>query len=98
MSKVEQAEIDNPSPREILSDRTIHLSYAIPTSYDPPVITDFGAARLGDPGQNTVAMIMPGVFRAPEITAAMEWDSQIDIWAFGVMVGVRDALGPHDFN
>lgn len=45
VSKVEQAEIDNPSPRKILTDRTIHLSYAMPTSHDPPVITDFGAAR-----------------------------------------------------
>lgn len=98
MSKVEQAEIDNPSPREILSDRTIHLSYAIPTGYDPPVITDFGAARLGNPGQKYRGDVMPGVFRAPEIIAAMEWDSQIDIWAFGVMVAVGVALASYDFN
>lgn len=88
VSKVEQAEIDSPSPREVLTDRTIHLSYAMPTSYDSPVITDFGAARLGDPGQKHRGDVMPGVFRAPEVIAAMEWDSKIDIWAFGVMVRV----------
>lgn len=96
VSKVEQAEIDSPSPRKILTDRTIHLSYAMPTSYDPPVITDFGAARLGDPGQKHRGDVMPGVFRAPEIIAAMEWDSQIDIWSFGVMVRVRAEIKSFD--
>ncbi len=86
VSKVEQAEIDSPSPRKILADRTIHLSYAMPTTYEPPVITDFGAARLGDPGQKHSGDVMPGVFRAPEIIAGMEWDSKIDIWSIGVMV------------
>jgi hypothetical protein len=89
VSKVERAEIVSPSPRKILTDRTIHLSYAMPTSYDPPVITDFGAARLGDPGQKHRGDVMPGVFRAPEIIAAMEWDSKIDISSFGVMVRFR---------
>jgi serine/threonine protein kinase len=96
VSKVEQAEINSPSPRKILTDRTIHLSYAMPTSYDPPVITDFGAARLGDPGQKHRGDVMPGVFRAPEIIAVMEWDSKIDIWYFGVMVRVRAEIKAFD--
>jgi serine/threonine protein kinase len=95
VSKVEQAEIDSPSPCRILTDRIIHLSYTMPTSYDPPVITDFGAARLGDPGQKHHGDVMPGVFRAPEVIVAMEWDSKFDIWSSGVMVRVRSALEPH---
>ncbi|CAK1362660.1 Dual specificity protein kinase pom1 [Cercospora beticola] len=86
IAKVEQAELDNPSPRKVLADRTIHLSYAMPTSYDPPVITDFGAARLGEPGQKYSGDVMPGAFRAPEVIAGMQWDSQIDIWSVGVMI------------
>ena len=88
LSKVEQAEITKPSPRKILGDRTIHLSYAMPTTYDPLSITDFGAARLGLPGQKYTGDVMPGVFRAPEIIAGMEWDSKIDIWSVGVMVRI----------
>ena len=88
MSKVEKAELANPSPRKLLADRTIYLSYAMPTSYNPPVITDFGAARLGDPGQKYTGDVMPGVFRAPEIIAGMEWDSKVDIWSVGVMVRI----------
>ena len=71
-----------------MPDRTIHLSYAMPTTYDPPFITDFGAARLGHPGQKFSGDVMPGVFRVPEIIAGMEWDSRIDIWSVGVMVRV----------
>lgn len=94
LSKVEQAEFAEPSPRKVLRDRTIHLSYAMPTTYDPPVITDFGAARLGLPGQKHSGDVMPGVFRAPEVIAGMEWDSQIDIWSLGVMVcfGITPAI------
>ncbi|KAI7554986.1 protein kinase [Hortaea werneckii] len=86
ISKVEQAELAEPSPRKVLADRTIHLSYEVPTTYNPPVITDFGAARLGDPGQKYSGDVMPGVFRAPEVIAGMEWDSQIDISSVGVMI------------
>jgi len=96
VSKVEQAEIDSPSPCKIVADRAIHLSYAMPTSYEPPVITDFGSARLGEPGQKYRGDVMPGVFRAPEVISGMEWDSKIDIWAFGVMVRPNDVLEePH---
>lgn len=86
LSKVENAELAKPSPRKVLPHRTIHLSYTVPTSFDPPVITDFGAARLGEPGQKHSGDVMPAVFRAPEIIAGMKWDSQIDIWSVGVMV------------
>ncbi|TKA28453.1 hypothetical protein B0A50_03920 [Salinomyces thailandicus] len=86
VSKVEEAELANPSPRKILADRTIHLSYAMPTSYRAPVITDFGSAHIGTPGQKFHGDVMPGVYRAPEIIAGLEWDSKIDIWSFGVMI------------
>ncbi len=65
----------------------------MPTTYNPPVITDFGAARLGDPGQKYSGDVMPGVFRAPEIIAGIEWDSKIDIWSIGVMVRILTPQG-----
>ncbi|RMZ24971.1 hypothetical protein D0859_10986, partial [Hortaea werneckii] len=83
ISKVEEAELAEPSPRKVLADRTIHLSYTMPNYIQT---TDFGHARLGDPGQKHSGDVMPGVFRAPEVIAGMEWDSQIDIWSVGVMI------------
>lgn len=85
-SKIEQKELQNPSPRKVLDDRVIHLSYTMPITHGAPVITDFGAAHLGNPGQKHPGDIMPGVYRAPEVILGMNWDSKIDIWSVGVMV------------
>ncbi|EEU37263.1 uncharacterized protein NECHADRAFT_92250 [Fusarium vanettenii 77-13-4] len=78
--------LDNPSPRKVLTDRTIYLSYRMPITSDPLVISDFGAAVLGQPGQKHTGDVMPGVYRAPEIILGLEWDSKIDIWSVGVMI------------
>ncbi|THX66867.1 protein kinase [Aureobasidium pullulans] len=98
VAKVEQAEITNPSARKVLTDRTIYPSYAMPTTYEAPFITDFGTARLGQPGQKHCGDVMPGIYRAPEIIAGMAWDSKIDIWSLGVMMCtnllLRDLLLP----
>jgi serine/threonine protein kinase len=93
--EVEEAELKHPSQRKVLPDRVIHTSQSVPITYGPPVICDFGSARLGDRFSGDV---MPGVYRAPEIIMGMEWDSKIDIWSVGVMVScplllaVRDEL------
>lgn len=58
----------------------------MPITYGEPIICDFGAARLGEPGQKHSGDVMPGVYRAPEIIVGTEWDSKIDIWSVGVMV------------
>ena len=85
-STIQQKELQNPSPRKVLDERVIHLSYTMPITHGAPVITDFGAASLGDPGQKHSGDVMPGVYRAPEVILGMEWDSKIDIWSVGVMV------------
>lgn len=85
-SKIEQSEREQPSPRKIRGDRVIYPSYAMPITYGPPIISDFGAACLGFPGQKHSGDVMPGVYRAPEIILGMEWDSKIDIWSVAVMV------------
>lgn len=86
-STIEQEELQNPSPRKVMDDRVIHLSYTMPITHGAPLITDFGAARLGNPGQKHSGDVMPGIYRAPEVILGMEWDSKIDIWSIGVMVG-----------
>ena len=58
----------------------------MPITSDPLVISDFGAAVIGQPGQKYTGDVMPGVYRAPEIVLGMEWDSKIDIWSVGAMV------------
>jgi serine/threonine protein kinase len=82
-SKLEQDEIEHPSPRKVLLNRTIYLSKPMPITRGPPILGDFGASRTGERFSGDV---MPGVYRAPEIIMGMEWDSKIDIWSIGVMV------------
>ena len=46
--EMEQAELQHPSPRKVLSDRTIYRSHPMPITPGPLNICDFGAAKLGD--------------------------------------------------
>ncbi|TEA19602.1 Serine/threonine-protein kinase SRPK [Colletotrichum sidae] len=85
-SQIQKAELRSPSPRKVLVDRTIYLSYSMPITSGAPFLSDFGAARLGKPGQKYSGDVMPGVYRAPEIIIGSKWDSKIDIWSVGVMV------------
>ncbi|KAG9657726.1 protein kinase, partial [Aureobasidium melanogenum] len=85
-SKIEQSARDHPSPRKLLGDRSIYLSHGMPITRGAPMISDFGAARLGVPGQQHSGDVMPGVYRAPEIILGMKWDSRIDIWSVAVMI------------
>ncbi len=82
-AEIEKAELEHPSPRKILLDRSIYCSRTMPITSGLLKICDFGAARIGE---KHVGDVMPGVYRAPEIIMGMEWNSKIDIWSFGVMV------------
>ncbi|KKA24022.1 hypothetical protein T310_1943 [Rasamsonia emersonii CBS 393.64] len=61
-SSIEEAEIEEPSPRKILDDgRTIYLSRLPLPSNGLPLLSDFGEARFGDEEHNED--IMPNVYR-----------------------------------
>lgn len=68
-------------------DRFEHQSQELPVTGGAPVIADFGAAHVGEPGQQFTGDIMPNFHRAPEVILNMPWDSKVDIWSIGVMVG-----------
>lgn len=82
-SEIEKAELEIPSARKMLEDRTIYRSHAMPITNGVMMICDFGAAKIGDKHTGDV---MPAIYRAPEIILGLEWDAKIDIWSFGVMI------------
>lgn len=86
--QIEVLELANPTPRKVLPDRCIYLSYELGKTHGPAVITDYGAARLGDLENNEKHSgdVMPATYRAPEIIMGSDWDSKIDMWSLGVMV------------
>ncbi len=84
--RIEELELSNPSARKVLPDRSIYFSHSLPLTHGAPVITDFGAARMGDPDQEHMGDVMPATYRAPEVIMAGCWSSKIDLWSLGVMV------------
>jgi serine/threonine protein kinase len=85
LSEIERSELENPSYRKRLPDRTIHMSHKMPVTGGVPKICDFGAARIGSEHTGDV---MPGQYRAPEVILDMKWDSKIDIWAIALTVSL----------
>jgi serine/threonine protein kinase len=92
-SRIAEKEKETPSPRKVLPDRNIHNSYKVPGAQcvPPPVIADFGEARMGEPGQKFRGRIMPDFYRAPEVILGMEWDCKVDMWSVGLMVCYADS-------
>ncbi|POR35272.1 Uncharacterized protein TPAR_04552 [Tolypocladium paradoxum] len=85
-AQMEQAEAERPMARKAAPDRTIYGSRPLPVTTGCPVICDFGAARIGQPGQKYRGDVMPDCYRAPEVILDMEWDQKIDVWCVGLML------------
>ncbi|GAB1191299.1 hypothetical protein APSETT444_000471 [Aspergillus pseudonomiae] len=83
LAEMEEDEISNPCPRKQLPDRTIYATRAMPLTSGEPILADLGEARLAE-GKQT-GLIMPSVYRAPEVLLGMDWDNKVDIWGLGQM-------------
>ena len=87
LEKFETDELTSPVARKIGVDRVIYRSRPLVPPvyrYGPPVLCDFGEARLGE--YDNMADIQPYQYRAPEVIFDMPWDEKVDIWNVGVMV------------
>ncbi|KAK5700538.1 hypothetical protein LTR97_005055 [Elasticomyces elasticus] len=84
LPEIEKSEEECPAPRKELPDRIIYQSHRMPLTNGLPVISDLGEARLvGDEPHR--GLVMPSVYRAPEVILGMAWSYPIDIWSFGMM-------------
>ncbi|PWY95974.1 kinase domain protein [Aspergillus sclerotioniger CBS 115572] len=96
LSSLEEREVNAPSPRKVLKDRTIYLSTIYNAGGDGlPLLSDFGEARFGDVENN--ADIMPNMYRAPEVVFKESWDYKVDIWNVA-MVAWDIVCSRHIFN
>ncbi|KAI7369621.1 kinase-like protein [Hortaea werneckii] len=84
LAKFERYEIENPCPRKELDDRTIYLSRPMPLSKGEPCITDLSEGRFG--GQVHTDIIMPNVYRAPEVILGLSWGYEVDVWGFAMVL------------
>lgn len=83
---MEEDEISNPAPRKQIGDRTIYATRAMPLTSGEPILADLGEARVADETQT--GLIMPSVYRAPEVMLDMNWDNKVDVWAVGQTVSL----------
>ncbi|KAI1870006.1 uncharacterized protein JN550_005596 [Neoarthrinium moseri] len=82
----EEEELQNPSPRKVLTDRAIYASRALtmPREWGSPVLCDFGSAVSGE--TEHVEDIQPDIYRAPEVILQIPWTYSVDIWNVGCMI------------
>ena len=84
LAKFEQDEAEYPSPRKELDDRYIYLSQRIPLTRGEPKITGLSEARFGE--IKYTDLIMPSVYRAPEVILGISWSYPVGVWALGMVV------------
>ncbi|KAF7186687.1 Serine/threonine-protein kinase SRPK [Pseudocercospora fuligena] len=83
-AKYEQQQIHDPVPRKELPDRTIYTSRSVPLTKGRPAISDLSEARFGDAEHSD--LIMPNVYRAPEVILDVPWSYPVDRWAFAMVI------------
>ncbi|KAF2211073.1 hypothetical protein CERZMDRAFT_112879 [Cercospora zeae-maydis SCOH1-5] len=81
-ARFERDEREKPLPRKELPDRTIYISHPMPLTKGPPLLCDLSEARFAQ-AQNT-DLIMPDLYRAPEVILGMHWSYSVDLWGFAM--------------
>lgn len=55
-----------------------------------PILADLGGVRQAEEEQT--GLIMPSIYRAPEVMLGMRWDNKVDMWALGQTVRLSIGL------
>ena len=82
--RFEQDEREHPLPRMETPSRTVYVSRPMPLTKGAPLLCDLCEARFAE-GQNT-DLIMPDVYRAPEVILGLPWSFAVDVWGFAMTV------------
>ncbi|KAE8153633.1 kinase-like protein [Aspergillus avenaceus] len=82
----QQGELEAPTPRKDLDDRTIYVSRELrmPKEWGAPVLCDFGSAVPGH--IEHTEDVQPDAYRSPEVILEAPWTYSIDIWNVGCMI------------
>lgn len=85
-ARFERDELQEPMPRKELPSHTVYVTRPMPLTKGSPLLCDFSEARFDDP--LNVDLVMPDVYRAPEVLLGMHWSYPIDIWGFAMTVRI----------
>ena len=80
-------ELQQPSPHKIIGHAIVYASREIerPRRLGKAVLGGLGSAVRGD--SKRTEEVRPSILRAPELLLGASWDSAVDIWNLGVVVG-----------
>jgi serine/threonine protein kinase len=95
----EEAEASKASQSKTINqDRKLYASrlFSKPHNhgYGPPVLCDFGEARVGT--DRAHVEIQPEIYKAPEVLMETEWTHSADIWNVACLVCPSPISGVHD--
>ncbi|KAK3074287.1 hypothetical protein LTR53_003398 [Teratosphaeriaceae sp. CCFEE 6253] len=79
---LEEDERLHPLPRKELPTHTVYTSRPMRITHGEAKLSDFSEARFDDPGN--VDLVMPDVYRAPQVILQMPWSYPIDLWGFAM--------------
>ncbi|KAK0823631.1 hypothetical protein LTR73_008324 [Friedmanniomyces endolithicus] len=81
-ARYEEDEREYPMPRKELPSRTVYTSKPMLFTRGAPSLADLSEARFECP--DNVDLVMPDLYRAPEVVLGMPWSYPIDVWAFAM--------------
>lgn len=86
--RFERDEEEAPFPRkELPCGRIVDVSHPMALTKAPALLCDLSEARFAETEpQSNRDLIMPDLYRAPEVILGMPWSYEVDIWGFGMMV------------
>lgn len=77
LGQLEQEVVDLPLAQIQREGRTIYQSCSMSPTGGEPVLADLGEARICTGKQK--GLVMPAIYRAPEVMLGMEWDETVDL-------------------
>jgi hypothetical protein len=83
-ARFEREELQDPMPLKESSSHPVYLSRPMPFTKGSPLLCDLSEARFDDPENDD--LIMPDVYRAPEVLLGMPWSYPVDVWGFAMTV------------
>lgn len=83
-ARFERDEQEHPMPWKETLSGTVYISRPMPLTKGAPSLCDLSEARFGN--TQNVDLVMPDVYRAPEVVLGMPWSYSIDLWGFAMTV------------
>jgi len=82
--RFERDERELPIPQFELASRAVYISRPMPLTKGAPSLSDLSEARFEDP--ENADLVMPDLYRAPEVVLGMPWSYPVDVWGFAMTV------------